>query len=371
VKQRGIFEKVHGSGIWWVRYALANGKIRREKAGTKSAAISLYRKRKTEVLEGKKLPEPRQRLVTFREIARDVLAYSRTHHRERTQYVVGRQVAKFMGQFGDTPAEQITPQRVMEFLAGNTKTKATYNRWRSLLSLIFRWAIENGKVSLNPIHKVPRHKNEDNKRTRFLRPEEEERLRKVIREHWPEEEPILELYLHTGLRGGNLFDLRWKDVDLELDLLTVAETKADKPLYLEINSAARQAFEILAVRRASPSMADERVCPNGYRHFTKWFKKALSRAEIQDFRPHDLRHTFGSRLTMRGVPLRTIQELMGHRDIATTLRYSHLSDAHRRAAVEELVKLAAEGPAETPKRTDTQTDTRPRLLASHEKPTVM
>ncbi len=336
---RGIFEKLLGSGEWWIRYALANGKIRREKAGSKSAAIKLYRKRKMEIFEGKKLPQPRQRLVTFREIALDVLTYSRTHHRERTHYVAGCQVKRFIDQFRDTPADQITPQRLMEFLAGNTKTKATYNRWRSLLSLTYRWAIENGKVSLNPIHKVPRHKNEDNKRTRFLKPDEEVRLRKVIRKHWPEEEPILDLYLHTGLRGGNLFDLHWKDVDLELGLLEVLETKGGKPLFLEINSAARRAFDTLKSRRPLPSTADEHVCPSGYRHFTKWFKKALSQAEIQDFRPHDLRHTFGSRLTMRGVPLRTIQELMGHRDIATTLRYSHLSDAHRRAAVEELVSM--------------------------------
>ena len=46
---RGVFEKVPGSGVWWIRYADATGRIRREKAGTKSAALTLYRKRKTEV----------------------------------------------------------------------------------------------------------------------------------------------------------------------------------------------------------------------------------------------------------------------------------------------------------------------------------
>ena len=54
---RGIFEKVPGSGIWWVRYADANGRIRREKIGNKGAATKLYQKRKTEILQGKKLPE--------------------------------------------------------------------------------------------------------------------------------------------------------------------------------------------------------------------------------------------------------------------------------------------------------------------------
>jgi site-specific recombinase XerD len=60
-------------------------------------------------------------------------------------------------------------------------------------------------------------------------------------------------------------------------------------------------------------------------------------AGIEDFRFHDLRHTFGSRLVMSGVDLRTVQELMGHRTIAMTLRYTHLSPDHQQQAVERLV----------------------------------
>ncbi len=57
MSQRGVFEKVPGSGIWWVRFADGSGRLRKEKAGTKSAAINLYQRRKTEVLQGKKFPE--------------------------------------------------------------------------------------------------------------------------------------------------------------------------------------------------------------------------------------------------------------------------------------------------------------------------
>jgi len=57
MNQRGIYEKTPGSGVWWIRYVDAKGRLRREKAGTKSAAILLYRKRKQEALEGRKLPE--------------------------------------------------------------------------------------------------------------------------------------------------------------------------------------------------------------------------------------------------------------------------------------------------------------------------
>src|SRR5713101_3210441 len=72
---RGVFEKIPGSGVWWICYWDAQGRKRREKAGTKSAAIALYRKRKMEAFEGKKLPEKlRRATVSFAEVARDTMA---------------------------------------------------------------------------------------------------------------------------------------------------------------------------------------------------------------------------------------------------------------------------------------------------------
>ena len=66
------------------------------------------------------------------------------------------------------------------------------------------------------------------------------------------------------------------------------------------------------------------------------FAAALKRADIEDFRFHDLRHTFASQLAMANVDIRTVQELMGHKDIRMTMKYSHLSDAHLKEAVNRL-----------------------------------
>src|SRR4051812_30848976 len=81
-KKRGVFERPAGSGIWWIRYADEHGRIRREKVGPRGAAIELRDTRKTEVRVRKKLPENfRARPITFGELAKDALEYSRSHKR--------------------------------------------------------------------------------------------------------------------------------------------------------------------------------------------------------------------------------------------------------------------------------------------------
>jgi site-specific recombinase XerD len=73
----------------------------------------------------------------------------------------------------------------------------------------------------------------------------------------------------------------------------------------------------------------------------EWFEQALSAAGIVNFRWHDLRHTFASRLVMKGVDIHTVQELMGHKTIQVTLRYAHFAPQHQLEAVQRLCDTGA------------------------------
>jgi Phage integrase family len=85
------------------------------------------------------------------------------------------------------------------------------------------------------------------------------------------------------------------------------------------------------------------------------FEAAVKESGILNFRYHDIRHTFASRLVMAGVDLRTVQELMGHKTVAMTIRYSHLAPSHQREAIERLVSVPSQRAPKIP--TDTRTDT--------------
>ena len=338
-KVRGVFEKIPGSGLWWVCYFDSIGRKRREKAGSKQNAIDLYRIRKAQVLTGKKLPEKlRQARVSFDEIAKEALEYSKARKVPDAYRIDRWHMETMLAWFRERVAEEIKPQdieRKLSGLAEEGRKSATVNRYRALLSLIFSLAVRNGKIAANPVRQVKR-RTENNERVRFLDSDEETALRAKIQALCPEHEPEFDLALHTGMRRGEQYPLRWQDVDLKRGIITVPRSKHGEARHIQINSAAHAA--LLKLRERGDGVGY--VCP-GYegprsRDWRHWFEDAIEAARIPNFRWHDIRHTFASRLVMAGVPLRAVQLLLGHKRIETTLRYCHLGDTHLREAVERL-----------------------------------
>jgi integrase len=359
-KPRGIYEKLSGSNVWWVRYADATGRIRREKVGNKGSAIKLYAKRKTEVMQRVKLPENfKAKPVEMRDLINEAVTYSRNNNRGFKQDRLRLQ--HILKEFGSCTAVSITPQDIERWLTSNGWSAGTINRFRSTLSLVFRLGIASRKIEQNPIRQV-KHRREDNGRTRYLTADEETRLRDVVTSRYPQHMPELDIALNTGLRRGEQYSLTWEDVDfgtkmltvcLTTKMLTVCLTKNGETRHVRLNSTAVTALsELYGNSPASgyvfTSRQGDRLLKG--RH---WFEPAIQAAGVKNFTWHCLRHTFASRLVMAGVDLRTVQQLMGHKTIQMTVRYAHLTPEHQLAAVERLCPagIALVSP------TDTRTDT--------------
>jgi integrase len=227
-------------------------------------------------------------------------------------------------------------------------------------------AIEAGKCTVNPVEKVERYRVE-NERTRELLHEEEERLRKVIREKYVWHEPELDFALHTGVRHGNMYGVKrrnantppldWQNINLPFKEMTFKGTsmKAGRPLRVPLNDVALAALAIWKERSGGAGTVIENEdgsVAHGSKH---WFEDAISEAKIEDFTWHDLRHTFATRLRRLGVPLEDIGALLGHSirssGFGITARYAHVHMPNLHAAVAKLCPGT--------NATDTLTDTKP------------
>jgi len=128
---KGVYERVRNSGVWWIRYADKSGRIRREKAGQKAAAMTLYRKRKTETLEGKKLPENLRTIVRISDIAPALLRDYRINKKKSyktLQYRLNKHILPFFGAF---PADELGTDEINRYIDNRTSAGAeggTINR---------------------------------------------------------------------------------------------------------------------------------------------------------------------------------------------------------------------------------------------------
>lgn len=161
---------------------------------------------------------------------------------------------------------------------------------------------------------------------------EETKLRAAIQSDYPSELPAFDLALHTGMRQSEQYRLTWNCVDLESRQLTIPRSKHGGIRYIPLDNTALAA--LVALRSRSDGDGPVMVLAesgHGYKadHARKtpkeWFMACCQKAGIEDFTWHCLRHTFARRLVMGGVPLRTVQELMGHKTIAMTCRCAHLA----------------------------------------------
>lgn len=217
--------------------------------------------------------------------------------------------------------------------AVSTSTKAKH---LALMKALMRAAEREWKwIEKSPVIKVPQERN---KRVRWLEPAEAKRLI----EECPEPlKSTVEFALATGLRRSNIVDLKWQQIDLQRKVAWIypEESKSGRAIGVALNEMAESVLKrqigrhhnwvfvhTESVKRndgtTTASIRKMRVDSN-----TAW-RAALKRAGIEDFRFHDLRHTWASWLIQAGVPLSALQEMGGWESIEMVQRYAHLAPNH-------------------------------------------
>lgn len=315
---------------------------------------------------------PAEKPITLRAFVEEHFAPWALAHQKAGQATVDAIEPVFGGLF-DRELRTISAFDVERIKAQRLKSgrkPSTVNRDLDRIRGVLSRAVEWGFLADHPLKAVKRAKGADNSRVRYLTPAEEERLRAALaareaarrasresgntwckergygdgRPMWPDDgftdylAPMVLVALNTGMRRGELFGLQWEHVNLPGKLLTITagNAKSRKARHLPLNT---EALDVLT-RWQRQGQGAGLVFPSagGGRMDninTSW-GGIVADAKLADFRFHDLRHTFASKLVMAGVDLNTVRELLGHADIAMTLRYAHLAPDKLAEAVAKL-----------------------------------
>jgi len=367
-----------GQPVWVLDYYDAAGVRRRENTdvATKELAQRLLRKRLDDLAEAEVSGLRPTKAILFNEFTPEYLDHVNAVRAKSSQKKVPSMVRILARTFGSMNLSKVTSGDVQRWIDkrsqerkknGKTIKPATVVSEFVTLSAIFREARKRGYVSKDPCRglSLPRV---NNKVIRCLSDIEEQRLLPACSDSI---RPIVQAGLYSGLRKEELLDLRWGDLDFEQGLLTVEHGKGEKkrhiPMIPELSEILSALPRQVSKGEASPYVFNNPETGTRWVDIRKPWFQALSLAGIRNFRFHDLRHSFASRMVQRGVPLKAVQELLGHADMKTTMRYAHLAPSDLRNAVLTLSKEAAkpspdrERPARRKDARETQTHSGPEL----------
>jgi integrase len=257
--------------------------------------------------------------------------------RPSTSYTQTLHLIWWKAQLGDSRLADLTPACLVEYRdrLAQGHAPATVNRYLQTLSAVLTVAEQELRwMDENPLRKVRKQK-EPRGRVRFLSDDERTRLLNACeRSRNRSLYPIVVLALSTGARQGELLALQWADVDLKRGMLTFRETKNGETRAVPLTGQALTLMQHHAkIRRLDTLLVFPD--PSGSRpvYIRDAWEYAVERADIQDFRFHDLRHSAASYLAMNGASLLEIAEILGHKTLSMVKRYAHLSESHTRNVV--------------------------------------
>jgi len=336
---------------WYIDFTFHHKRIR-EMVGSRKDAKKIIAKRKTEIVENKFLdirkdPEP----VKFYDFAKEYLQWAKSNKKPSTYTRDIYIMRMFDKEFKEKTIQEITTWQIEKWKSKRKEglQAGSVNRELALLKHMFSMALKWRRLKENPAKDVKQFKGET-RRVRFLMPDEIQRLLSNCGDLLEGLlKPIVTVAVHTGMRKGEILSLQWAQVNFEQGIISLFDTKNHERRDIPMNETVKATLR--AVERKGdlvfPNRSGRQI--DGVPLYFA-FHEALAKSGITDFRFHDLRHTFASNLVMQeGVELNDVRELLGHKNMAMTLRYAHLSPRHKTRIINILDRVMSQNPPQADK----------------------
>lgn len=340
-----VIRKIKGGRFigWYVRYVDADG--RRKQRASHQPSHALARQYLIEIeariargrigIEEPKPPSPKLTEL----VERFLTEYSRPKIKDLHKYrICARKNLKVaLPLIGKRPADALQPADIAKLrdAIALKYSPASVRGCLTFLATVYSWAVKNGIVAVNPVKGVERP-TPTSSIDFYDRAEVDALLQAAAARAAGGESSgkllaaCIHLAVHTGLRKGELLGLRWQDVDLATQRLTVARSyaatpKSGKTRHLRLPSACVPVLQ--KWRTSCPVSADGRVFPVHRQSLDAWTPELLAAAgcHVPAHPWHAMRHTFASHFIMAGGNILTLQKILGHSDVKMTLIYAHLA----------------------------------------------
>jgi len=312
------------NGIYHIHFFKLDGKPTTITTGTKSKKEALGFLQKFQIQKNRK-PE-----FFLNDIKQKFLIHSESIHSPKTNRDYKLTLEKFLKFNGNHIVSEITANQVNEYLQFRIKDSSLYQGRKDYINLksFFNWCIRFEFTDSNPLDKIKCIKAPE-KQPLFFTKKDFAKLCKVISQN--KDSDLLDLIIfavYTGLRRGELLNLKWNQIDIDSKMLFLNNTDfITKSKKIRTVPLSRKAISVIKRRNRIDEFVFSR---NGERldgdFVTQKFKKYVIVAEVNSkLHFHSLRHTFASWLVQKDVPIQKVSKLLGHSDLSVTQIYAHLT----------------------------------------------
>lgn len=300
---------------------------------------------------GEELPQSKKRVQTFGQAFEKYLAWSEVS--KQSSKTDKYRYAGVKRDLENKSLDEINPTMLegmkIKMLKSGLSPQSVCHNFGLVRGVVNQAKLRGDYVGENPVSKMRLPSVKHTARVRFLTPAEAKRVLEGVGKHSQQLLEICLISLHAGLRAGEIFGIRWGDLNIENGLIHVQNSKTGVARFAFLTDDLKEIF-------SGKDAGD----PKDLVYLSQWGKKIKNISGtydkviselglndgVDDRRQrvvfHTLRHTFASWLAIQGTPILTIRELLGHKRLDMTLRYAHLSPDVKRTAVEGLQKFFTE-----------------------------